>query len=390
VKRVIVANARYWLEYLNAVSGDDLIPEADIRGAARALETVMAVPETWSLTLSLAQALHPHMEQRGYWADWDYFLQGLLTHAQRRVDSVTEADLLAKRGIIQRQRGAYRAAMTSFRRAWWLCRQAGDQTGRARAFSNLGDLCRLQGYFRRAEILCQGALELFEALGDTGRLAATENHLALVYFDRGRWPEALPHLTRSQALWQQVGDRHGLAKTLQNLGVLHHRTGELEAALDYLKQAIRHYQAVGDKIHVARTQLNVGNVYLDRRDFLRAEMIYSQAETVLRHEGDSLDLARVHHNLGMVYTHLENWDEAEACFERALERWRNLEDTWNAANTLGELAGLYLARGCWAEARACLNEAWELVSERDETRYGPLRQELAERQQELQRMTSPQ
>jgi len=74
LKRTITANAKYWLNYLDAKSEDDLIPEPDIRGAARALEAVMTISEGWSLTQSLALVLHPHMGRRGYWADWDAFL----------------------------------------------------------------------------------------------------------------------------------------------------------------------------------------------------------------------------------------------------------------------------------------------------------------------------
>jgi tetratricopeptide (TPR) repeat protein len=389
LQQIVIANARYWLGCLNARTDDDLIPESDIRGAARALEAVMTVSEAWPLAQSLAAALHPHVERRGYWADWDDFLQGLVARARQRSDPAAEAELLAKCGGIQRERGSYQAAVISYRRAWWLCRRAGDQVGRARALSNLGDLYRLQGRLHRAEALCRGALALFETLEDVARLAYTENHLGLVYYDQERWSEALPHLARSEALWRQVGDRHGLAKTLQNLGLLHRHTGDLEAALGYFGQAIRHYRAVGDEIHLARTRLNVGNVYLNQSDLLRAERAYSRAETVLKRMGDSLDLARARHNLGIVYTRLNDWTEAEACFERALEQWRNREDAWDLANTLGELSGLHIARGRWTEAQSCLDEAWKLVSARREAHYSRLWRELAGRRQELDRLVGP-
>lgn len=385
MKRTIVANARYWLDYLNASAEDDLIPKADIRGAARALEAVAAIPEAWSLTQALALALHPHMERRGYWADWDGFLQGLIGRARGRGDLGAEAELLIRRGAVQRQRGDYQGAVTSYRQAWWFCRRSRDEPGRANTLSNLGALYRLREYFFRAEVLCQGALALFEALGDTARLAQTENHLGLVYFSQGRWPEALLHLTRSKALLEQTGDWHSLARTLQNLGVLYRRTGDLEAALVCFRQAIHRYQMVGDETHVARTRLNIGNIYLNQSDLLRAERAYSQAEIVLKRIGDSVDLARARHNLGMVYTRLESWDEAEACFNRALDQWRNVEDTWNQANTLGELAVLHLACGRRAQAQACLDQAWELIEERSEVLYETLRRELVERRRELRR-----
>jgi tetratricopeptide (TPR) repeat protein len=383
LKEIIIANARYWLDYLDAISEDTLISDAAVRGVAKALDTAVTVPEAWSLTQALALLLHPHMERRGYWTDWGSFLQILITHAHQRADVATEAELLIRCGAVQRQRGDYRAALHSYRRAWWLCRRSGDELGRAIALSNLGDLYRLQERFRRAEVLCQGALALFEALEDSERLAYTENHLGLIYFAQRRWSEALAHFTRSKTLQEQIGDRHGLAKTLQNLGVLYRRVGNLEGALAFFGQAIQHYQEVGDEAYAARTQANVGTVYLNQSDLLRAERAYNRAETVLKRVGDSLDLARVRHNLGILYTRLENWTEAQACFERALEQWRNLGDERNLANTLGELANLHLSHGHWDQAQACLDEAWELVGERQETHYRSLQSELKEMQQKL-------
>jgi tetratricopeptide (TPR) repeat protein len=389
LKRIILANARYWLNYLVSRSGKERIPEADIRGVARALEAVMRVPEGWLLTQALAQALHPYMERRGYWADWEGFLGALVSEAERRGDVKAEAEWRARRGEIQLQRGAYRAAIISYRRALMLCRRIDDRLGRARALSNLGYVYRFAGQFRRAEVLCLGALALFESLGERGHLAYTENHLALVYFDQCYWLQALPHFGRSEALWREVGNPHGLAKTLQNLGELHRRMGNLAAALACFREAIQHYQSVGDQIHVACTRLNIGNVHLNQDELLQAEMAYSQAELILKHSGDSVNLARVHHNLGMVYTRFGNWEAALACFDRALERWRGREDMWNLANTLGELAEVHLARGDASQAAACLDEAQSLVREGDGGYYAPLKQELAARRQRLPGRSSP-
>jgi hypothetical protein len=100
LKRVIIANARYWLDYLNGRPEDAVLADADIRGAARALEAVMTVSEVWPCTQSLALALHPHMERQGYWTDWDEFLKGLTVQARKQADTAAEEALLIRRGAL--------------------------------------------------------------------------------------------------------------------------------------------------------------------------------------------------------------------------------------------------------------------------------------------------
>src|SRR5512145_2192634 len=101
MKDVIRANARYWLNLLQEISRRELLTKSQLRGAALALDTALPIPELWSLTKDLALALHPHMEQRGYWSDWDRCLQALIAFAGRQGDARTEADLLLRRGVIQ-------------------------------------------------------------------------------------------------------------------------------------------------------------------------------------------------------------------------------------------------------------------------------------------------
>src|SRR5512138_1665309 len=100
MKQVIRANARYWLNLLNPDSDGELLRESQLRDAALALEAALSVSELWGLTKDLALALHPHMEQRGYWSDWDACLGFLIERAGQQADRPTHAELLLRRGVI--------------------------------------------------------------------------------------------------------------------------------------------------------------------------------------------------------------------------------------------------------------------------------------------------
>lgn len=370
-------NANYWLGYLQSEPENSLITGADLRGAAEAIASVLVTPGAWALTKSLALVLHPHMEQQGYWTEWDDFLHSVVARARHEADYAAESKLLTRQGTIQRQRGNYKEALRTCRRSWWLCRQKGEPGDRAQVLSSLGDLYRLLGCFRRAEMLCQAVIAWFEALGDESELAHAQNRLGLVYFDQERWVEALHHLLRAEILYGRVNDLHGQAKVLHNVGELHRNINDLEKALACFQQAIDYYQQVGDEAHIARVQINIGNVCLQQSNLHQAQIVYTQAEARLKRIGDRLDLAVVHHNLGIVYTGLGCWEEATACFERALEQWRSREDTLTQANTLGEFACMCFASGREAQAQARLEEAWQLVQGQSGVRAEIIRRELA-------------
>ncbi len=384
MRNVILANARYWLRVLQHGATDGLLlPESELRGAARAIEALLGVPDVWGVTKELAQVLHPHMEQRGFWADWDDCLQVLIERARQQADAPAEAELLINRGIMQRQRDDFQGAVFSCRRAWRLYRREKDSLGVANAFSKLGDTYCLMRQFWRAEQICLAAVQLFNDGKHDLELARAESSLGLVYFDQLRYPEALPHFLVSEALFEQVGDVHGLAKVLHNLGALYRRTGNLDKALTYFEQAVQYYRTMGDEIYAARTQLDIGNIYLKQNDWLRGEATYLQVEAILRRARDHRDLAGTRLNLGIVYTRTQNWDEAEACFARALEYWRTRDDIWCQANTLGEMGELSLARGDHAKAKIFLDEAWMLVDGRTGAQFEFLINEIAERRKKL-------
>jgi tetratricopeptide (TPR) repeat protein len=286
--------------------------------------------------------------------------------------------------VIQRQRGEFRNAIRSYSQAWTSYRRLKDLNGCALVFHRLGDACRLQGKFWRAEVLCCVAIKFLGSESKIDELADAENRLGLTYLDQKRFSDALPHLLQAESLWRQAANAHGLGKAFHNLGELHRRSGDPAKALIYLDQAIQNYLTAGDEIYAARTRLNIGNVYRHQSDLARAETVYREAELVLRNAGDSLDLAGARLNLGIVYTQLGNWSEAEACFNRSLEQWRSREDIWRQANTLGEMSAMYRARGDRSEARIMIDKAWKLISEKKGPRYETLRQELIERQKQLE------
>jgi len=383
LETIIIANAQYWLNYLRRMAPDSMLSNADLEGAARALDAAAATPAAWPLIRPLTTALHPYMKRCGPWTGWDVFLHYLLYHAQHHADQDAQLAFLTRLGDIQQQYGNHRAAVEAYRQAWRLCRRSGDRFLQAITFSNLGDLYRLQGDLWRAEVLCRNARDLFVVLGDLARLAYTENHLGLINLSQRHWDAALLHFQHAERFFVQVEDENGLALLWQNLSVLHNYLHQPAEALNYLSQALHYYEKTVDDYNVAKTHLNIGNTCLTHGDFERAEHASLQAEAAFTHLQDHPNLARVRHNLGMIYTSVEKWEEAERCFLWAVEHWQDRQDIWNLANTMGELAGMYIAWGKPQKAQHYLDAVAHHIEHRTNPSYQGLQRELAERRERL-------
>jgi class 3 adenylate cyclase/tetratricopeptide (TPR) repeat protein len=111
------------------------------------------------------------------------------------------------------------------------------------------------------------ALRLFEQLGDLGGQAHALNNLALRRFFEGRWPDALPMLTRAAEIFRRVGDATDTANADYNRADILMRQGRYDEALPLLDQTLRVARAVGDEELVAlvlreqgRTRSRAGDV----------------------------------------------------------------------------------------------------------------------------------
>lgn len=381
---MILANAQYWLNYLNHLAEDNTLSDVDLQAATKALDVAATTPEAWHIVLPLTSAIQPYMERRGYWTEWETFLQYLLYYARQQNDLEAQIEILKKLGSIQRRKGNDEAATAAYRQAWRACHHTNQQFNEAVALSNLSDLYRRQGCFWRAEILGRRALRLFEGLDDVMRMAYTENTMGLIFFDQRAWDQALMHYQQAESLFKRVEHNYyGLAMVWQNMGALYNYINDFDHALMVLQRALEYYQHENNTVGVAQVQLNIGTIWLKHKNLSRAEQASLQAETAFNTIGDTINLARVRHNLGMIYTQSRQWDEAERCFERALEQWKSHQDWRNYANTLGELAEMYIRRGNKQKAQYCLDAEAQLITPHGDARYTALKRELETRQKKL-------
>jgi predicted ATPase/DNA-binding CsgD family transcriptional regulator len=162
---------------------------------------------------------------------------------------------------------------------------------RAAALGTGGVLAAMQHDHERATGFFRESLELWETLGETGRVASALLNLGIATYSTGRADEAHRHLERAQELFVAVGDRSGQAKTIASRARIAREQEDLARAVDLAEESLSMFQDVGDLVGTAQQLANVGHIRLALDDRLAAASAFRQALEAWRTLGDTVDVA---------------------------------------------------------------------------------------------------
>lgn len=359
-RQSLLEDTFYWQKYLQ----DNANNRPALQGKrAQIITTIwfaLDLDTAWTSAQTLIEAFSPYMERWGYWEAWGQVLDKAIAAALRVNDFRKAADWAVTQALMFQRQCRFREAITHYRRAIRLARQAGNQVALARAYTNLGFLYTEQGYWQRAEVLCWHALAVFEALQHMYGLAHTENHLGLLYTRQHRWQCAHQHLDRACTIWQATGDNHGLMRGFINFSALSNEMKQPDKTIAYLEKAFQFARLTGDETNLGRIYVNMGVAHRLKGNLAQAETYAKKAEAIFAKLSDVAELVRVRGNLGVVYRHQGRWPEAMSHLENALDTWRKLKNSVGEIDVLLDMVECELARGDRPQAMARLAAAEKL------------------------------
>jgi DNA-binding SARP family transcriptional activator len=201
-------------------------------------------------------------------------------------------------------------------------RRAGDRSGQANAYRDLG---MAYGYLERdddAHEHFQQALDIFQQLGDLTSVAQIHHSAGWLLGRQARYPEAIERARQAFDLSCAAGDDRAQAYALNNLGWYRAQLGDLVGALGCCEKALATHS---EKDHGGRAS--------------------------------ALD------SLGYIYHRLGHHKQAAASYREALDLRRMLGERYNEATTLNQLGDAELAcdnpdaaRDSWALALTILDQ----------------------------------
>ncbi len=154
----------------------------------------------------------------------------------------------------------------------------GDKLLVARAQNTYGNILKLKGEYKEAEVLYMAAAKTFEELHDTMRLALVYGNIGSYYSAVEQNQVAIMYHLRSLKLDQQrANSQNNVAATLNNIGNVYYSDRNYPKALEYYRQALSMNKVNGNRKNETINYLNLGNTFKDTRQIDSSLWYYTKA-----------------------------------------------------------------------------------------------------------------
>jgi class 3 adenylate cyclase/tetratricopeptide (TPR) repeat protein len=262
-------------------------------------------------------------------------------------------------GVIYRDAGHAKRAITHRHEALDMYRQLGDRIGQADTLNNLGLDHLAIGEWEDAADDFEACIEIADDIGDIDLLSYLHNNLGEVYMCQGKFAEAKPEFRSTIEIASELGNIAVASLAEANLGEVLTLEGRTTAGREHLQRSLQAFRRIGAQSFLADVQIRIGETHVADGEFDQA---YSLAERGLR-AGRSLGSlpleGRALHLMGVTQGKRCKWEAAETSLKDASAIFTRIGDRYREAKARAALAEVYVAqgvqRGAAAEAKKALS-----------------------------------
>ncbi len=230
-----------------------------------------------ALAVRLSQALPAIWFRRGFLEDGRQILEKL----EAQVDTLSPLDrahaINLSGRLAQMQGDNSPATMARFEESLALYREAGHDSGTARALMNIGNARSRERALDEARALFEEALALYEALGDSFGVNAALMNLGDSYLAEGEIDQAETYFRQARDRSQREGNKVTLGFVNQYLGVVARQRGDLDVAQRHHQDSYDLFTELGAQIGIAWSQFYLAGLARSRGEGDRARKLYCQA-----------------------------------------------------------------------------------------------------------------
>lgn len=141
-----------------------------------------------------------------------------------------------------------------------------DSTGAALSYDFKGTINQNKGYYSIALTNVLKGLGLFEAIGDSIRIADSFNHLATLEHNLKNYQKAIEYNKLALAIYEDYEDTYYQAQALNDIGVMNKLLKKEEQALIYFERSIKKSKIAKVVSLESAALTNIGATYLQLND----------------------------------------------------------------------------------------------------------------------------
>jgi serine/threonine protein kinase/tetratricopeptide (TPR) repeat protein len=229
-----------------------------------------------------------------------------------------EALMWSRIAAIRERASAFADASAAWEAARALHRRMDDAGAELEALEGLARCARRQSPGAKAVIaLYEEAIALAAASGEHRREGSLHNQLGILYWERGRYAEALRQYEAGVRIFRELGDAVHEGLMLNSLGLTLCRLSRHEEARTVLEQGLSLNRKTGERLLEAHSLSALGEVYVGIGRLEDAVVHYEGALAIRRAMDDRKGEGWMLHHLSRVRAAQGAGTEAARCAEHA-------------------------------------------------------------------------
>lgn len=327
--------------------------------------------EDREIALRLGGVLRTFWYMHGHFSEGLDFLEQALVKSGG-VDAAVRAEALFAAARMNEARGNIDRAESLIAESLTLYQALGDTERIANALHLQADMAWRRGNLAMARSLVEESLALFREMDDEGAIASVLLHLGVLATNQGEYTRACNLLEESLAINRKLEDMSGIADSLFNLArMCFFSNGNRALAHAYLEESFALHKTLGDKESIAYCLYLSGRLELEEGDTTAARSLVEQAVALFQEMKQQHGTVLSTSTLARVVAAQGDDARAIALSEESIRLAIKADDKLNIASGMEGLAGVVEAQGKYAWA-ARLWGAAEALREAIDTPLPPV------------------
>ncbi len=266
----------------------------------------------------LADTYYRRDDYRSAMHAFQFLLKSIQSRHPDEEAHIDVARVMKKIGKVLARRGDIDAAMTYYQGALSIYERLGDTVDIAEMLNRVAWLHRMRDDLESAHDTAERARLMLAGMEPTVAFGYVKNMLGIIEFGRGNWQRSRELLEEAVAISDQLSAEQLGKVASMNLGNTLWKLGEWDAALQHYRRNLDRFEAEGDVSALASAYSNVGVVEYGRGNFTVAAALFEKSVRIAEKIGALEQEVLAHENLGDALEMLGMWDEAIVHYRRCV------------------------------------------------------------------------